>query len=297
MTAPQPGAPPQINAKQAAGEATTTTTMTAWDSSLDSSASSGDSSGSLKSSSSGSSDLDAGSSDSDMSGSTESSGSAKSGSSGFNARIWQWFLLLLLCCCCIGGAGGGAFMMANKKKSKKRGVVHKEAPSMPMELPMDPQQPQTMPEVPVQTFDQVPQAPIQTMAPQQFQQVEPLLEAPLFNGIAPLVPLATTSTAIPSYSQAYTSYAAPVTASYGSYAAPQTMTYAAPATYAGGSYMMQGATQGAYAGVPTYTTMPPISGTSSYAVAGQPVYAQPPVYAQAPVITPEYAQAPVITPE
>lgn len=158
----------------------------------------------------------------------------------------------------------------------------------------------TMQEVPMQTMEQVPM----------MQEVilEPMLETPIFGQIAPLtVPLATTSTLIPSYSAAavqpgYTTYAAPQYSSYAQapmyaqapqyvqaapqyttqYAAPAmymqepaTMAMAMPQTYAGGSYALQ---QPQYAAMPTYTTMPPITGAAT-TYAGQPV-----IYEQQPVI-------------
>merc|ERR1712128_297004 len=209
-----------------------------------------------------------------------SSGSTASGSWGSQLPIWLWILLICLCCCCHGG-GIGAMMGGKgkpKKKKTKKGVpasttlekaAAKGATKMNVAsdagfkigdmIDVGPGTPKHEVNT-VKAFGSIicatplqndhpagtvvakaanPAAPAPVPAPV----TEPVAE-PLLPAVPPLMPLATTSQLIPSYSmvatpqQSYT-YAAPATTSYAAapiasygYAAPATTSYAAPATYA-----------------------------------------------------------------
>jgi len=164
----------------------TTTAMAALDSSA--SSGSGASSGSLASSGSGpAGSFNEGSSASLLSG---LSGSWESGSWGSQLQIWQWLLLLALLCCCFGGCGAAASTNSKPKSVKKSKSKPKEVAPEAVAEPVK-------------------------------EEVQPLMMA------APqLLPLATSSQFMPSYSMVA---APPMTTAY---AAPMTTAYAAPMSYA-----------------------------------------------------------------
>merc|ERR1712128_108583 len=199
-----------------------------------------------------------------------SSGSTASGSWGSQLPIWLWILLICLCCCCHGGGIGA--MMGGKGKPKKKKTkkvapasttlakaVAKGATKMNVAsdagfkigdmIDVGPGTPEHEVNT-VKAFGSIicatplqndhpagtvvakaanPAAPAPVPAPA----MEPVAE-PLLPAVPPLMPLATTSQLIPSYSmvatpqQSYT-YAAPATTSYVT-APQQSYTYAAPAT-------------------------------------------------------------------
>jgi len=112
--------------------------------------------------------------------------------------------------------------------------------------------------------------------------ITPLLEAPAAAPaapapvlLAPLMPLATTSQLIPSYSMvatpqyqpAYQSYAAPATQSYVSTAPAYPSTYAAPAYQSYAAPMTTAAPMYSYPATTGYAAAPQFAGTTSYAAA------------------------------
>jgi len=118
------------------------------------------------------------------------SGSWESGSWGSQLQLWQWDLLLALLCCCFGACGAAGFMMKAKPKKSKKSKSKPKA--------------------------------VEPEAAQPLMVAEPVMTVP------PLLPLATSSQLIPSYSMvtaapAMTAYAAP--ASYQYAAMPATTSY------------------------------------------------------------------------
>jgi len=231
-----------------------TTTATPWDSS---------------SGSSGGTSLDSLTSDSLNAGSSVTSGSLagsfgsqESGSSGSFTNVWMWFALAACLCLVLGG--GAAAASKGKKKTKKKA---KKAISSPGITKMKDAAKAGETKVHVENqagfavgdkividagakteeqneivgfgslklknplkFPHAPGAPVSVLP-----------EAELFLDIPPLIPLATTSQVIPSYSMSmpmpqayapqYQTYAAPMAqASYSMMAAPMTQAYAAPMT-------------------------------------------------------------------
>merc|ERR1711937_866183 len=96
-----------------------------------------------------------------------SSGSNALASWGFQLQIWQWVVLVFLILACLGAI----FSLCGKKKPKKKSTKKKPA-AAPAPAPVAPQ-------------------------PAAAEAVEPLLPT-----VPPLMPLATTSQLIPSYSMA-----------------------------------------------------------------------------------------------
>jgi len=195
-------------------------------------------------------------------------------------RIWQWCLALLLGCCCLVLTAGGVFAFMNKGKKPKSRPPPAAPEPMPVEQPM---------EVPMQSYEEMSAQVDQTVLGPG---VQPLLAA-----AAPLVPLPTTSTLIPSYSvpaaaPTYQSYSTIAPAMYQQAAAPvMYQQAAAPAMYqqaaAPGSISYAMPTN--YTGNTSYVTGP----ATSYPMAAPATMAAPYTVAPTSYVQMEASEAPV----